>query len=105
MFHYKGPFNNYVTPKGGGRLSDALRAVVNTTLKSVTKGGGGVKNISKKRYVIVEQPPSVMNSDLVGYQKIFFCPLGNPEYVMLSVNATRELSASIFFTQYCGEPP
>ena len=35
-----------------------LRAVGNTTLKSITKGGGGRggKNLSKKRYVIVEQP-------------------------------------------------
>ena len=43
---YKGPFNNYVTPRrGGGVLSDALRTVVNTTLKSVMKGGGGVKTL------------------------------------------------------------
>ena len=53
---YKGPFNNYVTLRLGGGLGDALRAVVNTALKSVTKGGGGIKNLSKKRYVIVEQP-------------------------------------------------
>ena len=37
-----------VTPRGeGGLLSDALRTVVNTTLKSVTIGEGGSK-ISKK---------------------------------------------------------
>ena len=46
-----GPFNNYVTPRrgGGGRggLSDALRTVVNATLKSVTKGGGGSKIFQK----------------------------------------------------------
>ena len=44
--------------RGEGWLSDALRTVVNTTLKSVTKGGGGVKHLSKKSYVIVEQPPT-----------------------------------------------
>ena len=48
-------YYNYVTPRGGRGLGDALRTVVNTTLKSVTKGEG-VNNFLKKRYVIVEQP-------------------------------------------------
>ena len=48
-FCSSGPFNNYVTPRGGGgRLSDALRTVVDTTLKSVTEGEGGVSKISQK---------------------------------------------------------
>ena len=51
-----GPFNNYVTLRGGGGLSDALRSIVKVTLKSVTKGGGRDKNRPKKRYGIVERP-------------------------------------------------
>ena len=38
----------------GRGLRDALRTVVNVTFKSVTKGGGGVKN--RPKYVIVERP-------------------------------------------------
>ena len=55
--------------RGGGGLIDALRAVVNTTLKSVTEGGrGGGKNLSKKRYLIVEQPHS--NYTFASFQMI-----------------------------------
>ena len=56
--------NNYITPrrKRGGGLSDVLRTVVNTyNVKSIREGGGsGVKNLSKKLYVIVEQPLRVV---------------------------------------------
>ena len=41
------PFNNYVTPRGARGLSDALRPVLNTTLKSVTKGRGDQKSFKK----------------------------------------------------------
>ena len=45
---YMESFNNYVTPREGRGLSDALRTVVNTKLKSVTKGeGGGQKSLKK----------------------------------------------------------
>ena len=36
-------------------LRDVLRRVVRVTLKSNTKGEGGVKNRAQKRYVIVER--------------------------------------------------
>ena len=59
--------NNYITPRrkrGEGGLSDVLRTVVNTyNVKSIMKGGwgvSGVKNLSKKLYVIVEQPLRVV---------------------------------------------
>ena len=45
----KGLFNNYVTLRGGGGLSDALRSVVKVTLKSVTKRGGGGGQKSPKK--------------------------------------------------------
>ena len=59
--------NNYITPrrKREGGLSDVLRTVVNTynvksIMKGVRGGGSGVKNLTKKLYVIVEQPLRVV---------------------------------------------
>ena len=63
--------NNYITPRrktGGEGLSDVLRTVVNMyNVESIMKGGrvgggggNGVKNLSKKLYVIVEQPLRVV---------------------------------------------
>ena len=52
-----GPFNNYVTPRGGVKrcVTDRSQHNVKKRYEGV-RGGGGGKNISKKRYVIVEQP-------------------------------------------------
>ena len=51
------PFNNYVTPKGARGVK---RCVMDRTKHNVKKrydgGGRVVKNLSKKRYVIVEEP-------------------------------------------------
>ena len=49
-----GPFNNYVTHRGarGGK-----QCVTDHSQHNVKKRyEGGIKNLSKKRYVIVEQP-------------------------------------------------
>ena len=60
-----GPFNNYVTLRGGGGLSDALRSEVKlkVTLKSVTKGGGGSK-IVQKGVTLLLNGPHVVNLKL-----------------------------------------
>ena len=54
--HFKGPLNNYVTTWGGWGVKRWVTDRSQHNVKKRYEGGGGVKNLSKKRYVIVEQP-------------------------------------------------